>query len=66
MPHRYADKPHLIEGWPDEPFVETCSDISINALRWELGSAIKIVCQTEIDLMWSQLVDLRDLGFLVP
>lgn len=55
-----------VEGWPNRPLDEACGDISINALSWAYGSAITVHCQTQAGLPWSQMVNLRDLGFLVP
>ena len=63
VPQRFSENPALIEGWPSQPFDEACSDISINALSWTFGSTITVACQTETNLFWSQLVNMRDLGF---
>ena len=66
VPQRFPESTALIEGWPNRPLDEACNDISINALSWTYGSTITMLCQTHISLLWTQLVDLRDLGFLVP
>ena len=66
VPKRFPEAPHLKEALPNQPFNEVCSDISINSLRWTSGSTITVTCQTETNLFWSLLLNLRDLGFLVP
>lgn len=66
VPQRFPESDALIAGWPNRPLDEACSDISVNALSWTFGSAITVHCQTQFSLLWTQLVDLRDLGFLVP
>ena len=66
IPQRFPDSPHLIEGWPNQPLDEACSDVFITAQRWTFGSTITVFCQTPTSRLWSQLLDLRDLGFLVP
>ena len=66
IPQRFPDNPALAQGWPNRPFDEACSDVFINALSWTFGSAITVLCETRINSLWTQMVDLRDLGFLVP
>lgn len=66
VPQRFPESDALIEGWPNRPLDEACIDISIDALRWTFGSAITMLCQTQFSLLWTQLVDFRDIGFLVP
>ena len=66
VPQRFPESTALIQGWPDLPLEETCHDTSINATSSTHGSTITIVCKTNIPLFWTQMVDLRDLGFLIP
>lgn len=66
VPQRFPENSVLIEKYPKRPLDEACSAISINALSWTYGSAITLHCQTQNSLLWIQLMDARDLGFLVP
>ena len=66
VPQRFPESAALIQGWPSQPLDETCNDISLDAVSSTHGSTITVLCETHIPLLWTQIVDLRDLGFLVP
>ena len=66
VPERLSDSPALAAGWPEYPLDEACSSLSVEAARWPFGSAISVQCQTQFNLIWTQMVNLRDLGFLLP
>ena len=66
VPQRFPESAALIQGWPSQPLDERCNDISIDAVSSTHGSTITVLCETHIPLLWTQIVDLRDLGFLVP
>ena len=65
VPQRFPGNSTLSELWPAHPFNEVCNSISIDSQRWTSGSTITVNCRTEAVLFWAQLLDMRDLGFLV-
>ena len=65
VPQRFPEDATLNENWPAHPFDEVCNSISIDSQRWTSGSTITIKCRTEAVRFWAQMLDMRDLGFLV-
>ncbi len=58
----------LVErGWPQQPIEQACSQLTADTQQHEDGSTLSIRCAMREDGPTAlQLVDLRDLGFLLP
>ena len=58
----------LVErGWPQQPIDQACSQLTADAQQREGGSILSIRCTMSEDGTTAlRLVDLRDLGFLLP
>ncbi|MFQ5878823.1 MAG: hypothetical protein ACE5IZ_01425 [Dehalococcoidia bacterium] len=55
--------------WPQRPFVEFCGPLSWSYASRHDGSTLTVLCPLKEDApvgMWTVLIDLRDLGFLLP
>ena len=60
--------PQLAEGWPEKPYLEMCGPLTSSISNDETGSILTIRCtmKNETSISWWELVDMRDLGFLLP
>jgi hypothetical protein len=59
-----------LAGMPDRPFDSICGTIDATARRDDNGSTLTMTCDMKDEfgrsIWWSVLLDMRDLGFLLP
>ena len=60
--------PELEEGWPEKPYAQMCGVLTSSTSDAGDGSVLTIQCplNNEAGISWRELVDMRDLGFLLP
>ena len=58
--------PQLAAGWPKKPYDQMCGPLTFSTGNAGVGSILTVQCPIKNDITWWQLIDLRDLGFLLP
>ena len=69
VPQLFPDAPpELEEGWPEKPYAQMCGVLTSSTSDAGDGSVLTIQCplNNEAGISWRELVDMRDLGFLLP
>ena len=69
VPEMWPDaSEELLDQWPKEPVSDICEVLTATAHRQGNGSTLTIRCPLahNAKFSWWMLVDLRDLGFLIP
>lgn len=64
---RYPQATALVDAWPDRPLDQMCTEITSTIEPTSEGSVLVVKCPlSEDSFRWHQLIDQRDLGFLLP
>ena len=58
--------PELAAGWPEKPYAQMCGPLTSSVSSAGVGSILTVRCPIENGITWWQLIELRDLGFLLP
>ena len=58
--------PQLAAGWPEKPYAQMCGPLISSVSNPGIGSILTVRCPIKNGINWWQLIDLRDLGFLLP
>lgn len=58
--------PQLAAGWPEKPYAQMCGPLISSISNPGIGSILTVRCPIKNGINWWQLIDLRDLGFLLP
>ena len=56
----------LAAGWPEKPYAQMCGPLTFSTGGTGIGSILTIHCPIKNGINWWELVDMRDLGFLLP
>ena len=64
---RYPEATWLVDAWPERPLDRMCTEITSMVESQPEGAVVVVECPLADDsLRWHQLIDQRDLGFLLP
>ena len=64
---RYPNATALVDAWPERPLDQMCSEITSTVKSLPEGAVVVVKCPLADDSRrWHQLIDHRDLGFLLP
>ena len=67
VPQLFPDAPpQLAAGWPKKPYDQMCGPLTFSTGNAGVGSILTVRCPINNDITWWQLIDMRDLGFLLP
>ena len=67
VPKLFPDaSPQLAAGWPKKPYDQMCGPLTSSTSNAGVGSILTIRCPIKNGINWWQLIDFRDLGFLLP
>ena len=58
--------PQLAAGWPERPYARMCGPLTSSTGLAGSGSILTVQCPIKNGINWWELVDMRDLGFLLP
>lgn len=66
VPQLPGASPQLAAGWPKKPYDQMCGPLTSSTSNPGVGSILTVRCPIKNGITWRQLIDLRDLGFLLP
>lgn len=66
VPQLPGASPQLAAGWPEKPYDQMCGPLTSSTSNPGVGSILTVRCPIKNGITWWQLIDFRDLGFLLP
>ena len=58
--------PQLAAGWSGKPYAQMCGPLTSSTISTDFGSILTVRCPIKNGISLWQLIDMRDLGFLLP